>query len=190
MVRLNDLEAPDAKHLLDKECSPFETAPFVTGPPVRERRVAIVTTAGLHLRDDAAFGLVDEGFRPISGDEDPDEATEAGIEVSSAKLARIRTAQLRADDDPAFENATLLVRDPWLRLRLDGWGPVAHRRLADGVTLDAKSQRFARKANDPHGWIVNFRLAFSAINGQPNLERRLGGEVVKSKSRQQAHDAA
>ena len=67
-----------------------------------------------------------------------DMATEAGIEVSSAKLARIRTAQLRADDDPAFENATLLVRDPWLRLRLDGWGPVAHRRLADGQVVLVK----------------------------------------------------
>lgn len=67
-----------------------------------------------------------------------DMAIEAGMAPSSARLARIRTAQLRAHDDPTFENATLLVRHPWLRLRLDGWGPVEHRRLADGQVVLVK----------------------------------------------------
>ena len=53
---------------LDKECQPFETSPFVTGPPLAERRVAIVTSAGLHRRDDRNFSLRDLSFRVIPGD--------------------------------------------------------------------------------------------------------------------------
>ncbi len=57
MVKLSDLSPESARHLLDKECPEFETAPFVAGPPLRERRVAIVTTAGLHRRNDKKFDV-------------------------------------------------------------------------------------------------------------------------------------
>ena len=67
-----------------------------------------------------------------------DMAIESGVGEASARLARIRTAQLRAPGDPTFDNATLIVRDPWLRLRLDGWGSVEHRRLADGQVVLVK----------------------------------------------------
>jgi D-proline reductase (dithiol) PrdB len=68
MVRLSDLTPEDAQHLLDKACAPFATAPFVAGPPLCERRVAIVTTAGLHRRDDPNFDLSDLSYRVIPGD--------------------------------------------------------------------------------------------------------------------------
>jgi D-proline reductase (dithiol) PrdB len=70
MVRLNDLAEIDAKHLLDKDCEAFESAPFVSGPPLARRRVAIVTTAGLHRRDDKNFDLSDLSYRVIPGDVD------------------------------------------------------------------------------------------------------------------------
>lgn len=68
MVRLSDLDPGSAQHLLDKECPPFETSPLVTGPPLAERRVAIVTSAGLHRRDDRNFSLRDLSYRVIPGD--------------------------------------------------------------------------------------------------------------------------
>lgn len=68
MVRLTDLDEIDAGHLVDKECPPFETQPWVSGPPLAQRRVAIVTTAGLHRRDDRNFALRDLGYRVIPGD--------------------------------------------------------------------------------------------------------------------------
>lgn len=68
MVRLSDLPEVDVAHLLGKECDAFETSPWVTGPPVAERRVAIVTTAGLHRRDDRSFDIRDTGYRVIPGD--------------------------------------------------------------------------------------------------------------------------
>ena len=68
MVKFSDLSPESAQHLLDKDCPEFETAPFVAGPPLRERRVAIVTTAGLHRRDDKNFDLSDLSYRVIPSD--------------------------------------------------------------------------------------------------------------------------
>ena len=65
MVRLSDLPPADAQHLLSKDCPRFETEPFVAGPPLAERRVAIVTTAGLHLAGQATFELRDTSYRVI-----------------------------------------------------------------------------------------------------------------------------
>jgi D-proline reductase (dithiol) PrdB len=47
----------------------FVSHPWVSGPPVRERRVAIVTTAGLHGRHDRPFSRdPDDYYRIILGD--------------------------------------------------------------------------------------------------------------------------
>jgi D-proline reductase (dithiol) PrdB len=37
------------------ECPTFHTEPWVDGPPLNKRRVAIISTAGLHTRDDKPF---------------------------------------------------------------------------------------------------------------------------------------
>jgi D-proline reductase (dithiol) PrdB len=55
MARLKDLDQASQTVLLNMECPIFETRPWVAGPPLNERRVAIVTTAGLHRRSDKAF---------------------------------------------------------------------------------------------------------------------------------------
>lgn len=68
MVRLSDLPEIEAQHLRDKECRPFATSPFVAGPPLSERRLAIVTTAGLHRKSDTSFQIFDGGYRVIPGD--------------------------------------------------------------------------------------------------------------------------
>ncbi|HIE85404.1 MAG: glycine/sarcosine/betaine reductase selenoprotein B family protein [bacterium] len=71
MVRLVDLPAYEREHLLSKNEPPL-------GPPVWQSldkevsalRVALITTAGLHFRDDPAFEFADSTFRPISNNED------------------------------------------------------------------------------------------------------------------------
>lgn len=70
MVRLRDLPEVEAHHLLAKPCPTFPTAPFVAGPPLKQRRIAIVTTAGLHRRGDKGFALTDTSYRVIPGDTD------------------------------------------------------------------------------------------------------------------------
>ncbi|CAN5842885.1 hypothetical protein BH11PSE3_BH11PSE3_11180 [soil metagenome] len=68
MVRLLNLPDVEQRHLLAKPCVRLPGEPFVDGPPPRQRRVAIVTTAGIHRRDQAAFGIGDTGYRVIPGD--------------------------------------------------------------------------------------------------------------------------
>ena len=55
MARLSDLPEWERQHHLDKinELPDFGDTPFVAGPPLKQRRVAIITTAGLHVRSDA-----------------------------------------------------------------------------------------------------------------------------------------
>ena len=70
MVRLSDLPDIDREHLLAKACPPFESSPWVTGPPLEARRLAIVTTAGLIHRGDDPFALKTGEYRVIAGDTD------------------------------------------------------------------------------------------------------------------------
>ncbi len=73
MVRLKDLPDYEREHLLSKSEPPL-------GPPawtplaqeISSSRIALITTAGLHFRDDPAFQFADATFRPISGDENAD----------------------------------------------------------------------------------------------------------------------
>jgi D-proline reductase (dithiol) PrdB len=70
VVRLSDLPDTDAKHLLSKNTLRFESEPFVEGPPLDQRRVAIISTAGLHPADQENFNLSDTGYRVIPGSYD------------------------------------------------------------------------------------------------------------------------
>ena len=70
MVRLADLDEYERAHLEAKECAPFDSQPWAEGPPLAQRRVALVTTAGLHRRSDAAFSMLDLSYRVIPGDVD------------------------------------------------------------------------------------------------------------------------
>ncbi len=67
MVRLTDLTPDDAQHLVDKNTLRFDTEPFVAGPPLSERRVAIISPAGLHPAGQDNFDLRDTGYRVIPG---------------------------------------------------------------------------------------------------------------------------
>jgi D-proline reductase (dithiol) PrdB len=58
MVRLADLPGWDRENFLKKipTLPQFRGRPWVRGPALAHRRVAIVTTAGLHARSDRPFG--------------------------------------------------------------------------------------------------------------------------------------
>ena len=65
MVRLTDLAPAQAKRYAEIECPTFETAPWVSGPPLAERRVAIVASAGLVVRGEKPFRGGDADYRVI-----------------------------------------------------------------------------------------------------------------------------
>ena len=71
MVRLADL--PDAMrgHLEALECTRHDDQPWVSGEPLANRRVAIISTAGLMKRGDRPFTVGANDYRLIEGDADP-----------------------------------------------------------------------------------------------------------------------
>ncbi len=73
MVRLADLDEFERAHLEAKPCAPFDSQPWANGPPLADRRIALVTTAGLHRRSDSTFAMVDLSYRVIPGDVDLDD---------------------------------------------------------------------------------------------------------------------
>jgi len=70
MARLSDLPEFERQHHLDKirDLPDFGATPFVPGPPLRERRVAIITTSGVHVRGDRPFPPGAADYRVIPGD--------------------------------------------------------------------------------------------------------------------------
>lgn len=68
MARLSDMP-PSLKSVLeDLDCPRFDTDPWVTGPPLNQRRVAIISTAGLQQRGDRPFTVGAADYRVIDGD--------------------------------------------------------------------------------------------------------------------------
>ena len=71
MVRLADLPEYERDHLLSKNVPPLGPACWTKQvKPLARMRVALITTAGLHFRDEEAFNFADATFRPIPGDAD------------------------------------------------------------------------------------------------------------------------
>lgn len=70
MARMEDLVESEQEHLNHLPLPTFETTPWVTGPPLAERRVAIVTSAGLSLRGEKLFTRGAADYRVIPGDAD------------------------------------------------------------------------------------------------------------------------
>jgi len=73
LARLSDLPEWERQHHLDKirELPDFGAPPFVPGPPLKQRRVAIISTAGLHVRGDRPFETGAADYRIIPGDTPP-----------------------------------------------------------------------------------------------------------------------
>jgi D-proline reductase (dithiol) PrdB len=67
-MRLDRLPAAQAERYATLECPDFQTTPWVEGPPLRERRVAIVSSAGLVVRGDRPFRGREADYRVIPGD--------------------------------------------------------------------------------------------------------------------------
>lgn len=72
MARLADLGEWERELLLNmlKEIPEFQGQPWVGGPPLNQRRVAIITTAGIHRASDDPYadGAASSDYRVIPGD--------------------------------------------------------------------------------------------------------------------------
>ena len=69
MARLEQMHKQMRSHILKTPLPRFDTVPWVTGPPLDKRRVAIISTAGLHRRDDRPFTFEPgDNYRVIPSD--------------------------------------------------------------------------------------------------------------------------
>jgi len=86
MTRLIDLPPAQAKRLAELDCPDFATRPWVTGVPLAERRVAIVSSAGLVVRGEMPFRGRDPDYRVI-----PSNTTAPDLLVSHISINFDRT---------------------------------------------------------------------------------------------------
>ncbi len=68
MARLSDLPEALGQHLLKLPCEEMGVTPCAGGPPVNERRVAIISTAGLGRRGEENFTAGDSDYRVLPAD--------------------------------------------------------------------------------------------------------------------------
>ena len=96
MVRLSDLPDISRQFLIDIDCPVMEGRPWAGGPPLSERRIAIITTAGLQRRGDPPFHLGAAGYRVIPGD------TEGGDLVMTHASINFDRSGFQEDVNVAF----------------------------------------------------------------------------------------
>ena len=82
MVRLADLPAAQAQRLAAFDCRNFATEPRVTGPPLSQRRVAIVSSAGLVVRGGVPFRGRDPDYHTIPPGTRPDDLLISHVSIN------------------------------------------------------------------------------------------------------------
>ena len=65
MARLDDIPEPTRTAVRDLPCPRFDTTPFVGGPPLSQRRVALVSSAALIRRGDVPFAVGSGAHRAV-----------------------------------------------------------------------------------------------------------------------------
>src|SRR3989339_919998 len=68
MARLDRMPEPMRSHLANLPCPSFENRPWIQGEALSQRRVSIISTAGLHRRGDRPFEGATGDYRVIPGD--------------------------------------------------------------------------------------------------------------------------
>jgi D-proline reductase (dithiol) PrdB len=68
MVRLSDLPPPVGGFLANMPMPEFDSTPWAQPPALRDARVALISTAGLHRSSDRKFQGITNEYRIIPGD--------------------------------------------------------------------------------------------------------------------------
>ena len=80
--RLSDMPEVEANHLRRVVCPTYDDTPPLAGKPLNQRRVAIISTAGLHRRGDRPFRPGDGSYRVIAAETPGNELVMSHISVN------------------------------------------------------------------------------------------------------------
>jgi D-proline reductase (dithiol) PrdB len=80
--RLSDMPEVEAKHLQRIECPTYDDTPALPGKKLDQRRVVIISTAGLHKRGDRPFRPGDGSYRIIPAETRASELVMSHISVN------------------------------------------------------------------------------------------------------------
>jgi len=80
--RLSEMPEVEATHLRRLECPTYDDTPLLPGKPLTERRVVVISTAGLHKRSDRPFRPGDGSYRLIPAETAASELVMSHISVN------------------------------------------------------------------------------------------------------------
>lgn len=86
MVFLADMPADVRDTLLNQPLPEFVDTPWVAGGPLAKSRVAIISTAGLHLADDPPFRGGAGDYRVIPGNANPNDLRMSHVSTNFDRL--------------------------------------------------------------------------------------------------------
>ena len=151
MPRLDRLSELQRKSSLAHPCLLNDSAPFTRlGRPLSQARLALVTTAGIHLRGDPPFTGGDQSFRVIHADTRPSDIVQSHASIGFDRTAfqrdvnvvfpmdRVREFVAHGEIGSLSRNYFSFMgaqRPPYDRLLQETGPDVARRLRADGVEV-------------------------------------------------------
>jgi D-proline reductase (dithiol) PrdB len=88
MVRLDDLHPEEAAMLRRRKIPPiFENESWLPGVRLKDAKIALITSSGIHRRDDVAFRPGEQGFRLIPADVDFADMTQSHVSANFDRSA-------------------------------------------------------------------------------------------------------
>jgi D-proline reductase (dithiol) PrdB len=82
IARPEDIPQPTRDAVLNLPCPAFETTPFVSGPPLSRRRIAILSSAALIRRGDQPFPFGSGEARFIAADTPPNDLLMSHVSIN------------------------------------------------------------------------------------------------------------
>lgn len=82
MARMTDLHAAAQERLRALDCPTPDTSPWVTGPALSRRKIAMISSAALIRRGDRPFLASDTGWRRIAHDAPPSDVLMSHVSVN------------------------------------------------------------------------------------------------------------
>jgi D-proline reductase (dithiol) PrdB len=82
MARTEDIPEPTRAAVANLPCPTFDTTPFVGGPALSKRRVAIVSSAALIRRGDKPFAFGSGDYRAVSGEWSNDDILVSHVSIN------------------------------------------------------------------------------------------------------------